>query len=185
MPVSRDEPSILQVDARDRIIEVNDAWLEFALANDAPGLCRERVIGASLWDFITDLDVGHLYRLLFQRVRQTGVAIRFPFRCDAPAERRQMGMSIRPLPGNGIELCTSVTRLERRPAVNLLAAHAVRSDRSLALCSWCKKVQLGERHWVEVEEAVVKLGLVEASIMPRLDHVTCPACYGEIMQELE
>jgi len=42
------------IDAADRIVAVDAAWIAFAAANDAPDL-PERVLGRPVWQFITNL----------------------------------------------------------------------------------------------------------------------------------
>ena len=176
---------IMRLDARDRIVDVNDAWLNFAVDNGAPALSREGVVGKSLWDLVTDLDMSHLYRLLFDRVRQRGSSVNFDFRCDAPAERRFLGLQINLLPDQGLEIRTAVDALETRPVVDLLSADSQRSGATLEICSWCKQVRVGESDWREVEAAAEVLGLLDASTLPRLAHVTCPDCYERVMAELD
>jgi hypothetical protein len=52
------------------------------------------------------------------------------------------------------------------------------------MCSWCKQVRLAEAVWVEVEEALVQLGLLELESLPQITHGACQACYADIMLAL-
>src|SRR5262249_54871616 len=80
-----DEGTIVyRIDRGDVIAEVGGAWLAFALANYAPELAPEKVVGRPLWDFVVGPTTRQLYRDLLARAR-SGRAARFPFRCDGPA----------------------------------------------------------------------------------------------------
>jgi hypothetical protein len=52
------------------------------------------------------------------------------------------------------------------------------------MCSWCKQVRLAEAVWVEVEEALVQLGLLELESLPQITLGACQACYADIMLAL-
>ena len=81
------------IDGDDRLRSVNPAFQRFAQANDAPEL-TEGVAGRPIWDFITGAEVSAVYQELFTRVRTTRRSVSFPYRCDSPAERRDLWMEI-------------------------------------------------------------------------------------------
>jgi hypothetical protein len=85
------------VNRSDVLVQVNDAWSAFAMANGAPHLVAEHVIGRSIWDFIGDDSVRELYRSLMRRVRNGGRS-QFHFRCDSPGWRRYMLMTLAAAP---------------------------------------------------------------------------------------
>lgn len=82
------------VSASDTIIAVNDEWTAFAASNDGGALLPPTILGRSLWDFIADRTTILIYRRLFERIRAGAEPVRFGFRCDAPALRRWLEMSI-------------------------------------------------------------------------------------------
>lgn len=164
------------VAADDRIADVSDGWVEFARANGAPELARESVVGESLWRFVSGREVRHLYGLIFTRVREHDTPVVLPFRCDSPARRRHMRMVISPLYGGVLQLDAVLEREEPRSPVRLLEGHAERSERLLALCSWCKRVRSPGGEWLEVEDAAVRLDLLSAERLPQVTHGICPRC---------
>lgn len=172
---------VYQIDAGDVITAVNDAWDEFALENEAPHLTRQGVIGRPLWDFITGEETQHLYRALFQRVREGKRPISIPFRCDAPDCRRHMEMHMIPDKAGGITFTTRVLRLEKRPAVRLLEQGAPRSPDFVTMCGWCKKVRLPDDRWAEVEEAIRVLHLFDERVVPQISHGICPECHDRVL----
>ncbi len=171
---------IYHIDAGDIITAVNDAWDEFALENEAPHLTRQGVIGRALWDFIAGAETQHLYRILFQRVRESRQPIVIPFRCDAPDRRRHMEMHLMPEEDGGITFTNRVLRLEKRPVVRLLERSAPRSSDFVTMCGWCKKLRLPDGRWAEVEEAIRSLGLFDAYPVPQISHGICPDCYDRV-----
>ncbi len=168
------EDLIYRLNRQDEIVFVNEAWDRFALANDAPDVTAEHVLGRPIWEFITDLSTQQIYRDLLARVRE-GRSVRFPFRCDSPAERRFLEMHIHLMEDGQIEFRTQTLSIERRPAVPLLARQASPSRDLLRMCSWCKKV-FADGEWVDIEEGIERLRLFEAPALPMITHGMCDHC---------
>jgi hypothetical protein len=165
---------VYRIDGAGRIRFVDDAWLAFAAENGWQTSAAE-VLGSPLMSHISDAETRHIYRLLFERVRSQGREVRFDYRCDSADCRRFMEMRIRRDPSRDlVELRSRVVRLERRDPVPLLAPR-FRGPGLLTVCSWCKSVD-AKGVWLEVEEAVERLGLFAPEALPRISHGICPAC---------
>lgn len=174
------------IDAHDRLIRVNAAWHDFALANDSPGLASDRVLGRTLWDCITAAEVRLIYRELCQRARHRGTPLTLPFRCDAPDRRRLMRLTIRPLSRSDqrgfLEFRAELDEEQPRHPVDVL--YGQRTDGGLLrMCSWCKRVDLGQ--WLELEEAVAGRGIMLSPSLPRITHGMCPDCERSLSAELD
>lgn len=171
---------IYRIDISDNIIHINEDWLAFAFENGAPALTPGAVLNKPLWDFIAGREARHLYRMLTQRARLTGKEMTFPFRCDSPGCRRFMEMRVSAaINGSGsVDFRCRLLKLELRPYMLLLDPEAPRSPEFLTICSWCKQVRLEGDRWVEVEEAVTRLGLFGRAELPQLTHGMCPGCYA-------
>ncbi len=170
------------IDRSDRICSVDEAWLDFARENGAGHLTEPSVIGRRLWEFISGRETQHLYRLIFERVRESGQTTVVPFRCDSPRCRRFMELSVAPAESDGLELLVRVLREESRVHVNLLDVRISRDDRFLEICSWCKCVRVDEDHWFEVEEAIRRLQLFLAPELPSLTHGLCRPCESSLLK---
>lgn len=170
-----------RVDRGDVITEVDEAWAPFARANQAPQL--ENVLGQSLWDHVADDTTRQVYRDLLSRVR-SGHEVSFPYRCDAPALRRFMRMTMRHGHDRGVVFESVVERTEPRPASPLVdgapAGPPGSSGVIVRVCSWCRRVHVKET-WQEVEVAVERLGLFAGGPAPSLTHGMCEDCYARIM----
>jgi hypothetical protein len=170
---------IYRVDARGRLVWINDSWLEFAAENDWP-VGRDDVIGRPLMDFIADKHLRYLYGLLMARLRAGRGPLRFRYRCDAPDARRHMEMLMLYDAGEReIEFQSRVLHIERRTPQALLQADRLGDAQQLDICSACKRVDLG-REWVEVEDAVLRLRLFDRENLPRTRHCICPGCARDL-----
>lgn len=181
--MNEDALVVYQVNSQDEIVYLNETWQVFALANDAADLAPEKVLGRPLWDFITDETTKVLYREILQHVR-AGRATQFQFRCDAPAYRRYMEMTVTAQPGGEVQFASSLAREEARPPQEILNRFAARSEEWLRICGWCKRVDVTGRGWEAIEQAVSLLHLFGQKNLPRLTHGMCENCYQGMLQQV-
>ena len=182
--LNKDSSFHYEIDARDCITFVDSAWISFAERNDAPELTRQSIIGESIWSFIADWEVRHLYDLVFDAARSCNRTIVIPFRCDSPTIRRFMTLTIASVQDGNLALVGSLIREEPRPRVALLGANAPDLETLLLICSWCKRIQSRDNSWVEVEQAIQELGLFQSDRLPGLSHGICPDCVCKIEDEI-
>jgi hypothetical protein len=174
-----------QLDAGDRIAGVSASWAAFAVSNDAPHLV-DGVLGRPIWDFVSDLTTRHVYQELLRRVRN-GNTITFSYRCDAPALRRFMRMTMAPRAENGVDFLSETVRTEPRAPLAALAAPAAAAasaDALVRICSWCKRFAVAS-DWLEGELAIERLGLFAGDRLPKVTHAMCPDCTTRVMGELD
>jgi hypothetical protein len=164
------------VDANDTIISVSPIWLAFARENGAPELSEQAVVGRSLWDFIGGTETVRLYKAIFQRVRSNTPRVIMPFRCDSPTLRRHMRLEIARCPNEGIQFDAVLEHVEPTAPLNLLDPCFPRSDDMLTMCSCCKRAVLEPFGWLEIEEAAVRLHLLEKERAPKIRQTICPGC---------
>ena len=167
------------IGADNRILQVSDEWLAFARENQAPELTRERVLGRSIFAFISGAETEYLYYLLLDEVRSRRRAVSVPFRCDGASVRRFMRLELSPLEGE-VVLCAGVLlKEEPRQAISFLDAMSARSAEAITICSWCKRVRVGEA-WLDVESAVERLDLFRSRRLPQQNHGVCESCGGQV-----
>jgi hypothetical protein len=169
-----------RVDAADRFIAVNPAWVAEAEADGRRELLPPGILGRSLWDAIGDPTAQHLYAALLERVRAGAGPVSLVFRCDTPAQRRLLRLRIAPSARHGIDFEARFLAVKDRAPVALLDRAAPRSGALIRICAWCKRVPLPDGPWVEVEEAMDRLDLLDAPPLPRLTHGICPACQAAL-----
>ena len=184
MPVWEEIAIEYEIDALDSFVSIGGDWDRFAEKNGAPRLTADNLLGRSLWSYISGADVASLYRALMDRVRESKRAINFDFRCDSPNKRRWFHLIVTPLPGNCLRFYSILLKEEVRPPVRLFGSDVPCSDELLTVCSVCKKVKCADV-WVEVEEAVKKLHLLEDEPHPRISHGLCCECYTRLLEGLD
>ena len=176
---------VYQLDSHNNLTKISGDWDRFAIANNAPQLVRKSVIDKPLFELVSDPQCNHLYKLLIERVKHTGKAVNFEYRCDSPDMRRFMHMGMIPQMGvDGVCFKSTVERLEPRDPVPLLETGINRSGDSIVICSWCKKIKIDDDQWAEIEEAIERLGLFGAQYLPQLSHGLCPSCKKTIWSKL-
>ncbi len=171
-------PALEYVVRRDHTVEAVDGpWEEFASANGAPELSRDRVVGRPLDEFVQAGRSMDVYATLIRRVLDQGVPLRFAYRCDSPDRRRFMEMSMEPVDGGLVRFRSCTVREEERPAVLLLQREAPRSGGDLlTTCGWCGRFRDAGGGWVEPETLAATSDLMSRYRFPRLSHGICPAC---------
>lgn len=175
---------IYRINEADQVVELGEEWNDFAHQNDAPQLTKENIVSLPIWHFIHDPETRHFHETLLLKVRRNRSTLSVPFRCDSPAVRRYMTMNINPLPRNAVEYRCQIDRLEPREPVPLLANQTSEGETFIRMCSWCKKIDCGRNHWLEVEAAIAKLGLFELATLPRISHTICDDCRRKVMSSM-
>lgn len=173
-----------EIDADDSFVSIGGDWDEFAEKNGAPGLTADCLLGKSLWAYVSGADVASLYRVLVGRVRESKRAVNFDFRCDSPDKRRWFHLIVTPLPDDCLRFYSIPLKEEERPPVSLFEDAAPRNDELLTVCSVCKKVNFADA-WIEVEDAVKRLHLLENEPLPQISHGLCCECYTRLLEGLD
>lgn len=172
-----------RLDASDAIVAVSETWDPFARANAGEQVTARAVVGRPLWDFVTDVTTREIYRQVLAKIRSGGTA-QFTFRCDSPTCRRRLEMTVTATGEGGVEFRSRTLSVEDRPAQPLVGASATEGGELLRVCGWCKRVDV-DGQWLEVEEAMAVLQLLERLVLPRITHGICAACHDRMMATIE
>lgn len=168
------------IDEHDHLIRVDEGYYRFAEENGWADAGSS--LGRSLWDYVAGRELVKLQRLLVRRVRDEVGDVELPFRCDAPAVRRQMDIRIVARPGGRVVLFSARLRAEQERDLpqRLLDPATPRSDEMLEMCGWCDRFEV-DGEWVEVEEAARRLELFNRQRLPALSHGICPDCNAMLL----
>jgi hypothetical protein len=168
-------PVVYHLDAVDRLCYVNRSWDWVAENNDVSHLRAEHVLGKSLWELMTEVDVCAWYGALFAHAR-AGNSLVLTIRCDSSDRRRLLHIHLFS-GGEGLVSCVcGVVATMRRSSVRLLDRTLPRGDDTVRLCSWCGRVEVRLGSWREVEDVITELGLTPADPLPQIGYTTCPDC---------
>jgi hypothetical protein len=187
---------VLITDDRSCIVDVNQEWIDFALANWSGEFSADWVVGQRLWRFISDDGTRHLYGLLQKRARETGREIGFPFRCDSPEVRRFMHMTLQPLEGGQTKWISQLLVEEPRQAALPAMPDSPGPALLLRMCSWCHKAcvpawlplgqgQPGPGSWLDLEKLMAGLAHNFEGFYPHVTHGICPDCFQRVSDLLK
>lgn len=172
------------IDAADRLVEVDDEWRAFAIGNGAPELASDSILGRPIALSCSDATTSEIWAHLFTRAR-AGAAVNVHARCDAPERRRVIELCLSCDDGRTVRIRAEVLSEEERAPVALLDAHRPHSAAVLVCCSWCKRWRTPSDAWVEVEELVAILRLMEHTVLPGVSHGLCGDCRAAFRQETQ
>ena len=162
--------------ADNRIASVTPRWIAFAQENGAPELTMESVVGQPLSEFVSGTGTQRLYETIYDRVRSDDLVVVLPFRCDSPTLRRDMIMRIGKQSDSVLAIqCTLINTEVKRPSP-LLDRRAIRNENQLTNCSLCLQALVEPVGWMEVEDAVITLHLLEEETVPQVAYTICPSC---------
>lgn len=156
------------------------------------------VVGTNLFDWISGRKVQGSYQMMMASIldgSQPSVVV--PYRCDTPAGRRQMRLSLRPYRSGGrisAVLYQSVLLGETmRPPVNMFDPEILVANLSdtrgrplVTMCSYCQRVAWPpgqarrSREWIEAEDYYRRGGASDV----RISHGICPPCYKVVVAPL-
>ena len=134
-----------------------------------------------MWDAIATVETREVYRRVLAEAERRG-RVSFPYRCDAPREVREMGMTISVLPdGSGWEFVSELRRSTTIPASAPPSPLAWTTSGAaegalLSVCGWCGKVRHDDA-WQEFGDFLAHTGLLAADAFPGISHGICPACH--------
>jgi hypothetical protein len=158
------------IDHDGRIAWTDEGFAALAADHGCPELTGDRPVGRSLFGFVAGERPRALQHALIDKAHATGEPLELRYRCDAPAMRRHAILRIEPQAGGGVVFTTWFTDTEERSYQALLDVALARSDQTIALCAWCKRVDAGG--WREADEVATAAG----ADPPRIDHTVCQIC---------
>jgi len=172
---------IYTIDARDRLAEVNDAFIA-SVQGLIDGAGGQAFIGRSIWEFVDGAVPRRIWRILFERVRAVSAPIFVPLRADTASERCIIDLELHPMGDRSIRHVRECVSREARPAVALLDANYPRDSRTLIRCAWCARIQVRLGSWQAIEDAQATLRLEATATLPMLHDSACPACTQSVLK---
>ena len=171
-----------QINHRDEIISVNEDWCRYASDYGWEGISPDTVLHRPIHNYITDTTTSRLYQYLFKRVRE-GSTVRYQFNCECISHHRLMEMTVMSLGSAGdvelkARLLTKHERKRQPPDTSISPSE----NEFLRACGWCYRIDMGGI-WIEVEDAVAKMGVFEFSRLPKLTHGICKSCFVDKLAE--
>lgn len=182
MLTATDPRPIYTIDAVDRVVGANAAWIAFMRHESHAAITTQSVIGQPVWDFIAGLQVRQLWEVLYERVRAVSAPVFVPMRMDTASLRRLIDLELHPVGEGSIRHVCECVWIEARPAVALLDPAYPRDERTLQACAWCNRIQVRIGAWEEIEQARATLCIEAAGTLPRLKPAVCNPCKQSLLQ---
>ena len=137
------------------------------------------IIGCNLFSFIEGIEVRRIYRMFHERILREDCKISFDYRCDGPAVRRDMSMSLS-RENNLVRYESTVLKETQRTVPIPMPSRA--APLIIAVCSNCKKYQYpsNSQHWKEIDLILSEPALPEQF---NFTHTFCDICYRKLMDE--
>lgn len=178
---------IYTLDSNDRIVSVNEAWDSFATQNEGTAFLAEHIVGRNLFEFIGDDSTRQIYRQMLARIR-SGKDLEYRYRCDSPECRRLMEMQVRATDSEGgVEFRSITLEATQRAPMRLPQADGADVTEPAELqrtCGWCNRLDVNGV-WMEIEDALPRLQVLESAAAPTLTHGICEACLAKMEAELD
>jgi hypothetical protein len=167
-----DRAPLIRLDAFDKVVFANEAWLELAREMWRSSLSEAGVLGRSFSDLAPDPELGPAYRLVFRKTRETGRPARIPLRFEASTRCWHVDVHVQLLANGELE-CRYYSLLVEVPGTDLVTQ-----------CTWCRRRRLPEGRWVSASDMLERIDLFLGNA-PRVTHGICPSCSASWAPALE
>ncbi|MGC9062359.1 hypothetical protein [Calditerrivibrio sp.] len=138
-------------------------------------------IGKNYFDFINDEMLKIILSRIFDSVRKKGSPFKTSYRCDNEDELRLYDLEITPMVNNILKLKHELVNTTKRATKLHFSSN---SDIIFTMCAWCNKIKYRDI-FIELEDAVNKMKLLEYNFLPKFSHGICPDCYTGLIKEIE
>ena len=157
------------IDENNKIIETKNVFYE------------KNLIGLNYFDFADDQMLIKILKEIFIKVRKKNKTFVTTYRCDNEQSIRLFTLEIIPLDSGKIRL---IHRLKNETNREIKLNLEKRSDKIYYLCAWCNKIKVGDS-FVEIDDAVNKLKILEYNYLPKFSHIMCNDCKDKLLKETE
>ncbi|NMC67331.1 MAG: hypothetical protein GYA61_03800 [Spirochaetales bacterium] len=141
----------------------------------------KNLLGLNYFDFADDLTLIKILKDIFKKVREKRKIFITTYRCDNEKNMRLFELEIIPL-NNGILKLIHKLIKETNRSIELDLEK--RSSELFYLCAWCNRIKVGD-NFIEIDDAVNKLKMLEYNYLPKFSHCMCEECKEKLLNEME
>lgn len=141
-------------------------------------------LGLSFFDVLADPSIRHIYRSIFERIRQPGSqALSLTMRCDNFPFKILMSQELKAAEDGQIRVEVAYVHLEKmKDDVHSLGYNQLEL---LKMCSWCQSIfDCNQSLWLPLEKALGYFPLLHGPALPAITHACCPACLKNLRGKL-
>lgn len=75
-------------------------------------------------------------------------------------------------------------KIEQHASQTSFNQNAKQPEEWVVVCGWCKKIDIDQGNWKEIEEAVIELDLFKKGKSPQITHGICDDCFLKMSEEI-
>ena len=139
------------------------------------------LLNKDFFKFLTIPELRILFKAIFKEVVSKNKVFETYYRCDSPHSKRRYKLKVYHSDHNIVMEHFLVEETPLSQPVKFME----KGDLFLKMCSWCNKFYVSSRGYVELEEAIEALSLMEHDILPKITHGICRDCLAELVKEVE
>lgn len=142
---------------------------------------KKNILGSSYFEFIDDSMLIKILEKIFQKVREKRTSFHTTYRCDDEENIRTFSLDIIPTDNDNLKLIHKI--IDKKPRIKPINL-TKRSSDIVYLCAWCNRIKIQDA-FVEIDDAVNKLKLLEHNYLPEFSHCICNECQTKLLKELD
>ena len=160
------------LDKADQIIAIDGDWDRFALKNGGPKAISERILGHTLWSYISGFETRSLLNAIFFTCRRQQSIYRSHYRCDSPTVTRLIEFKVQPLPNGGLSVGHVQISKAQKPHNNG-GTEIPHQARRCSICCW------------EVREGSWQMPCASTpEDFSKVIHDVCPRCKSDCLHRV-
>lgn len=139
------------------------------------------LLNRDFFRFLSLPELRILFKAIFKEVINKNKVFETFYRCDSLYSKRKYKLRIY---HEDHEIVMEHFLVEEKPlskSVNFMT----KGDLYLKMCSWCNKFYVNSIGYVELEDAIKLLRLMEHDILPKITHGICQNCLTKLVEEVE
>ncbi len=159
------------VDELSRLLWVGGDWDDFARDNGGDTIVADQALSTSLLQYIADERTAAAVVAMLDRVLASQTSFHLHYRCDSPAHKRELLMTVTPLKDRRVLITHDLLDAQAMPFRGEWWRHDVRSEHMK--CSFCCSVRQPSGGWVDPFQS-------DFPHPATVCYTVCPACDGRI-----
>lgn len=139
------------------------------------------LLNRDFFKFLSLPELRILFKAIFKEVINKNKVFETFYRCDSLYSKRKYKLRIYHEDHKIVMEHFLVEETPLSESVNFMT----KGDLYLKMCSWCNKFYVSSQGYVELEEAIERLKLMEHDILPKITHGICQDCLATLVDEVE
>lgn len=141
----------------------------------------DTLLNKDFFKFLSLPELRILFRAIFKEVRGKDKVFETFYRCDSLQSKRKYRLRI----SHQDSKIIMEHFLEEETPLDKAVKFNTKGELYLKMCSWCNKIYVSSKGYVELEDAIQRLKLMEYESLPKITHEICQECLSKLVNEVE